>query len=376
MMENLKNLMPKKLGFGCMRLPVVNGETDRIDDEAFCKMIDAYMEQGFMYFDTAYPYHNQKSEEAVKRCLVQRYDRDKFFLADKMPLWLAKEYEDYGNIFATQLSRCGVEYFDFYLLHAMNKERFDNTEALGGFSFVQKMKEEGKIRHIGFSFHDTAEVLDEILTKHPEMEFVQLQINYYDWESENVQSRKCYEVAVKHNKPVIVMEPVKGGTLANMVGEPARLLKELDAEASYASFAIRYAASLDNVMLVLSGMSEQTQLLDNTAYMRDFQPLSAMEKSTIGKVVEELSKMPTIACTKCRYCVEGCPQKILIPDLFEDYNMTVQFGMDESKKKRYIQHTTENGKADACIRCGKCEKQCPQHLPIRELLKNVAETFA
>lgn len=375
-MEDLRKKMPKKLGFGCMRLPVVNGELDQIDDAAFCQMIDSYMEQGFMYFDTAYPYHNQKSEEAVKRCLVERYDRERFFLADKMPLWLPKEYDDYRKTFETQLARCGVEYFDFYLLHAVNKERFDNTEALGGFSFVQKMKAEGKIRHIGFSFHDTAEVLDEILTKHPEMEFVQLQINYYDWESENVQSRKCYEVAVKHNKPVIVMEPVKGGTLANMVGEPARLLKTLDAEASFASFAIRYAASLDNVMLVLSGMSDQAQLADNTSYMRDFKPLSEVEKATIGKVVEELSKMPTIACTKCRYCVDGCPKKILIPDLFEDYNMTVQFGMDESKKKRYIQHTTENGKANDCIRCGKCEEQCPQHLPIRTLLETVTKTFA
>lgn len=375
-MEELREKMPKKLGFGCMRLPVVNGEMEQIDDAAFCKMIDSYMEQGFVYFDTAYPYHNQKSEEAVKRCLVERYDRDRFFLADKMPLWLPKEFDDYQKVFETQLARCGVEYFDFYLLHAMNKERFDNTEALGGFSFVQQMKAAGKIHHIGFSFHDTAEVLDEILTKHPEMEFVQLQINYYDWESENVQSRKCYEVAVKHNKPVIVMEPVKGGTLANMVGEPARLLKELDAEASFASFAIRYAASLDNVMLVLSGMSDQIQLADNTSYMRDFEPLSEEEKTTIGKVVAELAKMPTIACTKCRYCVEGCPKKILIPDLFEDYNMTVQFGMDESKKKRYIQHTVENGRADDCIRCGKCEAQCPQHLQIRELLETVAETFA
>lgn len=375
-MEDLRQIMPKKLGFGCMRLPILNGKTEEIDDAAFCRMIDSYMEQGFVYFDTAYPYHNQKSEEAVKRCLVERYDRERFLLADKMPLWLAKEQADYQKIFDTQLERCGVEYFDFYLLHAMSHERFVETEEKGGFAFVQKMKAEGKIRHIGFSFHDSAKVLDEILSKHPEMEFVQLQINYYDWESENVQSRKCYETAVKHGVPVIVMEPVKGGTLANMVGEPARLLKELNAEASFASFAIRYAASLEHVMLVLSGMSNEEQLADNTSYMREFTPLSAEEKEVIGKVVEELSKMPTIACTKCRYCVEGCPKKILIPDVFEDYNMSVQFGVNDRNRDSYARHTAENGKAADCIRCGKCEEQCPQHLPIRELLEKVTATFA
>ncbi len=375
-MEDLREMMPKKLGFGCMRLPILNGKTEQIDDVAFCRMIDSYMEQGFMYFDTAYPYHNQKSEEAVKRCLVQRYDRDKFYLADKMPLWLAKDNADYQKIFDTQLERCGVEYFDFYLLHAMDAERFAETEGKGGFTFVQKMKAKGKIRHIGFSFHDSAKVLDEILSKHPEMEFVQLQINYYDWESENVQSRKCYETAVKHGVPVIVMEPVKGGTLANMVGEPARLLKGLNADASFASFAIRYAASLENVMLVLSGMSNEEQLADNTSYMREFQPFSEREQETIGKVVKELAKMPTIACTKCRYCVEGCPKKISIPDVFADYNMSVQFGVNDQNRGSYAQHTAEKGKAEECIRCGKCEEQCPQHLPIRELLEKVAETFA
>lgn len=375
-MREIKEKLTKKLGFGCMRLPVVDGDVAQIDDAAFCKMIDSYMEQGFMYFDTAYPYHNQKSEEAVKRCLVQRYDRDKFYLADKMPMWLVKENADYQKHFDVQLERCGVEYFDFYLLHAMDKERVAKAEELGGFEFVQKMKAEGKIRHIGFSFHDTADVLDDILTNHPEMEFVQLQINYYDWESENVQSRKCYEVAVKHGKPVIVMEPVKGGTLANMVGEPARLLKELDDKASYASFAIRYAASLENVVLVLSGMSDETQLADNTGYMREFCPLSEKEQATIDKVVEELSKMPTIACTKCRYCVEGCPKKILIPELFSDYNMSVQFGVNDLSKGAYARHTAENGKADDCIGCGKCEAQCPQHLPIRELLDKVHKTFS
>lgn len=375
-MEDLKKLMPKKLGFGCMRLPVRDGDVSAVDDTAFCRMIDAYMEQGFAYFDTAYPYHDQQSEGAVRRCLVERYDRDRFFLADKMPAWLVQENSDYQKIFDTQLERCGVEYFDFYLLHAMNADRVRDTEKKGGFAFLQKMKEEGRIRHIGFSFHDSADVLEEILKNHPEMEFVQLQINYYDWESENVQSGKCYAVAEKYGKPVIVMEPVKGGTLANMVGEPARLLKELDASASFASYAIRYAASLDNVMLVLSGMSDEAQLLDNTSFMKDFVPFSAQEKETIVKVVEELSRMPVIACTKCRYCVEGCPKKILIPDLFEDYNMTVQFGISDVRRGNYARHTAEHGKAEDCIRCGRCEEQCPQHLEIRSLLEKVSTVFA
>ena len=375
-MSELTKEMPKKLGFGCMRLPVTDGSTENINDAAFCEMIDSYIEQGFKYFDTAYPYHNGRSEEAVGRCLVQRYARDRFFLASKMPVWLVKEYADYGKYFEEQLKKCQVEYFDFYLLHAMSKDRVKEAENLGGFQFVQSMKAEGKIRHIGFSFHDKADVLDEILTNHPEMEFVQLQINYYDWESENVQSRKCYEVAKKYGVPVIVMEPVKGGTLANMTGRPAEILRELSPEASFASYAIRYAASLENVMLVLSGMSDEQQLIDNTAYMREFRPLDERERAAIARVVEELAAMPTIACTRCRYCVEGCPKKIPIPDVFEDYNMTVQFGITETNHGSYRRHTADGGSADVCIRCGKCEGQCPQHLPIRDLLVKVAETFA
>lgn len=374
-MSDLKSLMPKKLGFGCMRLPVVNGDTSAIDDARFCAMIDSYIEQGFRYFDTAYPYHNEKSEEAVRRCLVNRYDREKFFLATKMPVWLVKEKADYAKIFETQRQRCGVEYFDFYLLHAMNKERVEQAEEMGGFDFVQQMKAEGKIRHIGFSFHDTAEVLEDTLSRHPEMEFVQLQINYYDWDSPNVQSRKCYEVAVKYGVPVIVMEPVKGGTLANMVGEPANILTSLDKDASYASFAIRYAASLENVMLVLSGMSDEEQLADNISYMREFQPLSKEEQAAIARVVEELEKLPTIACTKCRYCVEGCPKKISIPDVFHAYNSVVQFGLNDITKGNYNRAVEGQGKPEDCIKCGKCEKQCPQHLEIRNLLEKVAETF-
>lgn len=377
MTNEIKRELDKKLGFGCMRLPVLNGDNEQIDDAQFCKMIDSFLEQGFMYFDTAYPYHNEKSEAAVRRCLVERHERSSFYLADKMPVWLIKNEEDYERIFQTQLERCGVEYFDFYLLHAMNRERAKETEEMGGFDFVRRMKAEGKIRHIGFSFHDSAEALDEILSRHPEMEFVQLQINYYDWESESVQSRKCYETAVRYGKAVIVMEPVKGGTLANLVKEPAEVLRKLDEKASFASYAVRFAASLEGVVMVLSGMSDWAQLQDNTSYMREFKPLNPEEKQAIEKVVEELAKLPTIPCTKCRYCVEGCPKKIQIPDLFETYNMTVQFGVTDNYRRHYKEQTAEeHGKADDCIRCGKCEGQCPQHLQIRKLLENVAQTFA
>lgn len=375
-MTDLKNMITKKLGFGCMRLPVAGGDANAIDDARFCDMIDSYLEQGFQYFDTAYPYHNEKSEEAVRRCLVERYDRDRFLLATKMPVWLVKETADYERLFETQRKRCGVEYFDFYLLHAMNQDRVKETEEKGGFAFVQRMKEEGKIRHIGFSFHDTADVLDEILSRHPEMEFVQLQINYYDWDSEDVQSKKCYETAVKHGVPVIVMEPVKGGILANMVGDPARILKELDPEASFASFAIRYAASQDNVMLVLSGMSDEAQLADNTSYMKEFVPLSEQERQAIEKAVEELQKLPVIACTACRYCVEGCPKKIVIPEVFGAYNSVVQFGLNDVTRGNYNRAVANGGRAEDCIKCGKCEGQCPQHLPIRDWLEKTAETFA
>lgn len=373
---NLIKDMPKKLGFGCMRLPIIGDKTENIDFDTFSKMVDTFMGQGFTYFDTAYPYHNEKSEEAVRKCLVERYPRDSFLLADKMPVWLVKTNEDYQKIFDTQLERTGATYFDFYLLHALNKERFDFLQETGGFEFGTKMKAEGKVKNLGFSFHDSAEVLDEILTTHPEVDFVQLQINYFDWNSINVQSGDCYAVAEKHNVPIIVMEPVKGGTLANLIGKPAELLQELNPEASYASYAIRFVASLPNVMMVLSGMSTMEQMLDNTSYMKDFVPLTSKEKDVIKKVTSALEEMKSIRCTSCQYCVKGCPKQIRIPNIFTVYNMSMQFGITDSIRRQYREVTgEERGKASDCIACGKCEQQCPQHLPIRELLKEVASSL-
>ena len=373
---NLIKDMPKKLGFGCMRLPIIGDKTENIDFDTFSKMVDTFMGQGFTYFDTAYPYHNEKSEEAVRKCLVERYPRDSFLLADKMPVWLVKTNEDYQKIFDTQLERTGATYFDFYLLHALNKERFDFLQETGGFEFGTKMKAEGKVKNLGFSFHDSAEVLDEILTTHPEVDFVQLQINYFDWNSINVQSGDCYAVAEKHNVPIIVMEPVKGGTLANLIGKPAELLQELNPEASYASYAIRFVASLPTVMMVLSGMSTMEQMLDNTSYMKDFVPLTSKEKDVIKKVTSALEEMKSIRCTSCHYCVKGCPKQIRIPSIFTVYNMSMQFGITDSIRRQYREVTgEERGKASDCIACGKCEQQCPQHLPIRELLKEVASSL-
>ena len=373
---NLIKDMPKKLGFGCMRLPIIGDKTENIDFDTFSKMVDTFMGQGFTYFDTAYPYHNEKSEEAVRKCLVERYPRDSFLLADKMPVWLVKTNEDYQKIFDTQLERTGATYFDFYLLHALNKERFDFLQETGGFEFGTKMKAEGKVKNLGFSFHDSAEVLDEILTTHPEVDFVQLQINYFDWNSINVQSGDCYAVAEKHNVPIIVMEPVKGGTLANLIGKPAEILQELNPEASYASYAIRFVASLPNVMMVLSGMSTMEQMLDNTSYMKDFVPLTSKEKDVIKKVTSALEEMKSIRCTSCQYCVKGCPKQIRIPSIFTVYNMSMQFGITDSIRRQYREVTgEERGKASDCIACGKCEQQCPQHLPIRELLKEVASSL-
>lgn len=375
-MGTIRDEFTKKLGFGCMRLPVIDGNVENIDDEAFKKMVDHFMEQGFTYFDTAFPYHNQKSEAAVKRCLVDRYPRESFMLATKMPGWEVKETADYARIFNLQLERTGAGYFDYYLIHAIDAQRIKDYERLHGIEELMKFKEQGKIRHLGFSFHDSADALEDILKNHPELEFVQLQINYYDWDSEGVQSRKCYEVACKYNVPVIVMEPIKGGTLANLMDQQANYFKEIDPNASVASYAIRYVASLENVVCVLSGMSNWEQLYDNTSYMKDFKPLSEKEQEAVTKVVTELKAIPTIPCTRCRYCVEDCPKKIVIPEIFFAYNYAVQFGVNDSTKGMYNRAVNGHGAPTDCIKCGKCEGHCPQHLSIRDLLVDCAEKFA
>lgn len=371
----------KKLGFGLMRLPLTDpADTTKIDYEQVKQMADRYLEAGFHYFDTAAPYHNfGNSEIAFRECVARRYPRGSYTLTDKLSFFIVQKAEELEDFFAGQLERCGVEYFDYYLLHAMSKARLELAEQIGAFDFVQKKKAEGKIRHVGFSFHDKAEVLEEILTRHPEMEYVQLQLNYADWESNDVQSRLCYETAVRHGKQVLVMEPVKGGLLVNIPEEAKALLKQAAPEASLASWAIRFAASLPNVAMVLSGMSSPEQMEDNLATMQNFQPLTEEEEQIIQKVTEIIRSKETIACTGCRYCVDGCPQKIAIPDYFKLMNDIAKFGDPQVKRsKMNYNHFTDRlgmGKASACIQCGQCESHCPQHLPIINYLKDTANTL-
>ena len=369
----------KKLAFGMMRLPLTDPvDTTAIDYETVNKMVDSFMARGFIHFDTAAPYHKMTSEIAVRECLVKRYPRESFTLTNKLSLFMV-EKEELEPFFAGQLERCGVDYFDYYWLHAMSAERARKAEELHAFEFVKEKKAQGKIRHIGLSFHDSAEVLDQILTDHPEMEYVQLQINYLDWEDPEVQSRKCYEVCRKHGKPVMVMEPVKGGVLASLVPEAEALLKKADPKASLASWAIRFAASLDNVCMVLSGMSTPEQMEDNLSYMEELKPLTPEEVKLLEQVVEVIHAKATISCTACRYCVEGCPMGIAIPDYFSLMNDLSKFGETrlERNKQSYARFTGEGGKglASACVGCGQCEGQCPQHLPIIQYLKDLAATL-
>ena len=364
----------KKFGFGLMRLPTVGDDRSKIDMPRFEEMVDAFLAAGGTYFDTAYPYHGGFSEVAFREAVVKRYPRDAYTVTDKLPIFRIKENADMQPIFDEQLERCGVEYFDYYWIHALSASRLELAEQVGAFQFLADKKAEGKIRHIGFSFHDTPEVLEKILTDHPEMEYVQLQLNYMDWEEPSVQARGCYEVATAHGKPVIVMEPVKGGTLAALPPEARQLLEQQDATKSMASWAIRYAASLDNVMMVLSGMSNMEQMEDNLSYMKDFRPLNNAEQEAIENVTRLIRSRIAVACTGCRYCVSEntCPRDILIPDLFEMYNLMKMY--DKAPNQGYYQHlTAEHGKASDCIACGMCEEHCPQHLPIRAHLQSIAQ---
>ena len=368
----------KKLGFGTMRLPLTDPENAAaIDISQFCEMADHFLDRGFTYFDTAYPYHKECSEEAVLRGLVSRHPRDSFLLADKMPILRVRSAEDYPMYFEDQLRRCGVDYFDIYLLHNLGRDRYVNVQKFGGFEFLGKLKKEGKARLIGFSFHDSADVLDQILTEHPEVDVVQLQINYLDWDGAVAQSGRCYETAVKHGKSVIVMEPVKGGQLANLPTPAAKLFQEFygtgpDAP-SPASLAIRFAASLSAVKIVLSGMSNLSQLRDNTTFMQSFSPLTEEEKDLAERIAKELRKAIAVPCTNCRYCLEVCPKNIAIPDYFGLLNLHAVTG--KKSNMYYERFSMNHGKASECLHCGLCEKNCPQHIPIRRHLKEFAALY-
>ena len=366
----------KKLGMGMMRLPLLDDHDPRaVDIAQVCRMVDAFLEHGFTYFDTAYMYHDYQSEHIVKKALVDRHPRDSFLLASKLPCSFLKEEGDQERIFSEQLEKCGVEYFDYYLLHSLHAENYPKAEKFNSFEFVSRLKAEGKVKKMGFSFHDSAEMLDRILSEHPEVDFVQIQLNYLDWENPRVQSRACHEVCLKHNKPIIVMEPVKGGILAKVSSRVEDRMHALRPSASVASWALRFAADCENVFMVLSGMSDMDQLTDNMGFMQNPEPLLPEERQMLVDAVGMIYADLAVDCTACRYCVEGCPQKIEISKYFSLYNAAKHGGDADTQKKKYLALSEEHGKASACIRCRKCEKICPQHIRIVEALRKVAEAF-
>ena len=359
-MSNSFEKIQKNFGFGYMRLPM-NGE--EVDIPQTTRMVDTFLASGFNYFDTAHGYINGKSEQAIKTCLSSRYPRDSYILTNKLSGNYFEKEEDIRPLFQQQLEACGVEYFDFYLMHALSASRMDHYEGARAFEIAQELKAEGKIRHLGMSFHDKAEVLDQILTKHPEVEVVQIQFNYVDFEDEKVESRKCYEVCRKHGKPVIIMEPVKGGSLVNLPSSAQKILDRLEG-GSNASYAIRFAAGFEGVMMVLSGMSNMEQMEDNLSYMKDFQPLQEAEHAALQKVCAIFRNKDLIPCTACRYCTEVCPQEIPIPELFSALNA--------KRQEKAVDPVAGTAPSD-CVKCGKCEEICPQNLKIRELLTVAAE---
>ena len=366
----------KKLGFGLMRLPLTdpNVETS-IDIEEMKRMVDAFLAGGFTYFDTAWMYCGFQSECAAKQALVDRYPRESYTLADKLHSAYIKTKADRDKIFNEQLRKTGAGYFDYYLIHDVNAEHYKVYQELECFEWLAEKKAAGLVRHMGFSFHDNAELLDRVLTDHPEVEFVQLQLNYLDWDSETVQSGKCYQTAVRHGKPVIVMEPVKGGTLAKVPAGVEAMFKQARPELSVPSWAIRFAASLDNVMVVLSGMSDLAQMRDNMSYMAALEPLSEAEQALVRRAAAAIRGGIAIPCTGCSYCTEGCPKHIAIPKYFALYNAALQADDKAPQTQSYAALAREFGKASDCIACRQCEHVCPQHLPIPQHLKDVAQYF-
>ena len=362
--------MPK-LGFGLMRLPENDGV---IDHDHVCRMVDSYMKAGMNYFDTAYVYHSGKSEVEAREAIVKRYPRDSFMLATKLPAWEIKQASDVDRLFDEQCERAGVDYFDFYLLHSIEDgNNYDTYEKYDCFSWGLKKKEEGKIKHFGFSYHGTPELLEKILNAHPETEFVQIQYNYLDRTNPLVQSQRLYEILLKRNIPMIIMEPVRGGKLANLPSSLEARFKAVQPDKSAASWALRFIGSLPGIMTILSGMSNEEQMNDNINTFVNFEPMTEEEFRVVDEVTDEFLKIPQIACTSCKYCVDGCPMNISIPDIFRTVNTLYRYPNDWRAQNYYSGLIEKSGKASDCIGCGQCEGVCPQHLPIIELLEEASE---
>lgn len=369
----------KKLGFGMMRLPLTDkNDASSIDIEQTKRMVDAFIAGGFTYFDTAWMYCSHKSEDAVKTALVDRHPRDSFTLATKLHAGYIETKEDRDRIFNEQLRKTGAGYFDYYLIHDVNRGDYDKYLRLECFEWLREKKKAGLVKNIGFSFHDGADFLEKVLNEQKGFDFVQLQINYLDWDSDGVQSRKCYECATAHGLPVVVMEPVKGGTLAKVPEAAEKMFRAHAPDMSVPSWAIRFAAGLDNVMMVLSGMSNMEQLEDNMSYMSDPVPLDSEEQAIVRSAVNIINGSVAVPCTGCAYCVEGCPMNIPIPKYFSLYNADLQETDEKGWKPQgeyYDNLTKDHGKAGDCIGCGQCEGICPQHLHIIDGMKTVAEYF-
>ena len=366
----------KKLGFGLMRLPLLDPNNDAsIDMDQLKKMVDIFIERGFTYFDTAIMYNGFASQRAAKEALVDRYPRDSFTLATKLHSGFFDSFEDRDRVFNEQLEQTGAGYFDYYLLHALMRNNYAKYERFHLWDFVSEQKAKGLIRNLGFSFHADPKLLDEILTAHPEVDFVQLQINYADWENPKVTSRANYEVARKHGKLITVMEPVKGGSLANPPEDVQKIFREIHPDMSFASWAIRFVASLDGILTVLSGMSNVEQMQDNLSYMKNFQPLNEEEQKAIQQAQRILGNSSTVPCTACRYCTEGCPQQIPIPDIFSAMNRQLGNGQMQEARESYYQAAPEGHRASNCVECRQCEGVCPQHIAITDNLKQAAAMF-
>ena len=370
-MNSLFPEIKKNFGFGCMRLPMAD---DGVDIAEMNRMVDTFLENGFNYFDTAHGYLGGKSETALRESLTSRYPRDQYILTNKLSSHFISRTEDIRPLFQQQLEACGVDYFDFYLMHAQDKNSFEKYKAIRAYEVSLELLAEGKIRHFGISFHDQAHVLDQILTEYPQIEVVQIQLNYIDFEDASVQSRKCLEVCRNHGKPAIIMEPVKGGSLVKLPEQAQKVFDDLGG-GSNASYAIRFAASQEGVRMVLSGMGSMAMMEDNISYMKDFRPLDAEENAAVDKVCTILRELGGIPCTACRYCTEVCPQSIAIPDLFALMNAKRVFNTWNTEYYYMNISTGEGTRAKDCLQCGACEGICPQHLEIRDLLKQVSAEF-